>query len=283
MTIPNSVTAIGNYAFEGCTGLTEVTIPNSVTTIGGLAFAWCEGLTVVTIPNSVTTIGWRAFDDCTSLTEVTVPASVTDIGYFAFSEHTTLVVEEDSAAHAWAVENERSYRFIFIDRPDLAVFGTTLTLYNDISVNYMVRKELFDGTGYTNPYMVLTFNGKPNKVTQYTEVDEYYCFSFDNVAPYKMNNTIASTLYASVGNTLVSSKTTEYSIAEYCYSMLEDYSADEYAELRTLLVDLLNYGADTQAYTGHNAEELVNARLTEEQKAWASPERARIDNELNSR
>ena len=45
MTIPNSVTSIGKYAFYYCSGLTSVTIPNSVTSIGEHAFANCSGLT----------------------------------------------------------------------------------------------------------------------------------------------------------------------------------------------------------------------------------------------
>ena len=47
-TIPNSVTSIGNGAFEGCTGLTSITIPNSVTSIGVVAFFFCSGLTSIT-------------------------------------------------------------------------------------------------------------------------------------------------------------------------------------------------------------------------------------------
>ena len=75
-----SVTAIGNFAFRGCSGLTSVTIPNSVTSIGNYAFYDCSGLTSVTIPNSVTTIGQYAFEDCSGLTSVTIPNSVTTIG-----------------------------------------------------------------------------------------------------------------------------------------------------------------------------------------------------------
>ena len=82
--IPNSVTSIGNYAFEGCSSLTSVTIPNSVTSLGEGAFFDCSGLTSVTIPNSVTYIGNYAFANCSGLTSVTIPNSVTSIGDAAF-------------------------------------------------------------------------------------------------------------------------------------------------------------------------------------------------------
>ncbi len=59
--IPNSVTAINDYAFYECSGLTSVTIPNSVTSIGTGAFSFCTGLTSLSIPNSVESIGSAAF------------------------------------------------------------------------------------------------------------------------------------------------------------------------------------------------------------------------------
>ena len=78
------VLEIAKKAFSGCTALTSITIPNSVTSIGDYAFANCSGLTSVTIGNSVTSIGYEAFRDCTGLTSITIPNSLTSIGSGAF-------------------------------------------------------------------------------------------------------------------------------------------------------------------------------------------------------
>ena len=78
-TIPESVTSIGNNAFNYCTGLTSITIGNNVTSIGSGAFANCSGLTSITIPESVTSIGSGAFSECTGLTSITIPNGLTRI------------------------------------------------------------------------------------------------------------------------------------------------------------------------------------------------------------
>lgn len=93
------VTAIGEYAFNGCSGLTNVTIPNSVTIIGTSAFYRCSGLKEITIPGSVTSIGWAAFGNCAGLTSVTIPSSVKSIarGPFALCNNLTeILVDKDN-------------------------------------------------------------------------------------------------------------------------------------------------------------------------------------------
>ncbi len=88
--IPDSVWSIESCAFEGCTGLTEITIPNSVTSIESSAFNGCTGLTSITIPGSVTTIEYSAFEGCTGLTSITIPNSVTTIRASSFRNCTGL-------------------------------------------------------------------------------------------------------------------------------------------------------------------------------------------------
>ena len=84
--LPNSVTSIGNFAFHGCRGLTELILPNGITRIEESAFRGCSGLTELTLPSSVTSIGESAFSGCSGLTELTLPNSVTSIGNYAFSD-----------------------------------------------------------------------------------------------------------------------------------------------------------------------------------------------------
>ncbi|MDD6061750.1 MAG: leucine-rich repeat domain-containing protein, partial [Oscillospiraceae bacterium] len=92
VTIPDSVTNIGKWAFGYCTSLTSVTIGDSVTHIGAYAFYKCTSLTSVTIGDSVTSIGNSAFRYCTSLTSVTIPNGVTSIGEHAFANCPSLYV-----------------------------------------------------------------------------------------------------------------------------------------------------------------------------------------------
>ena len=86
VTIPDSVTTIGRSAFYKCVSIKNIVIPDSVTTIGDHAFAYCSSLTSATIPNSVTTLGVAVFRKCSSLTSITIPDSITTIGKSAFYE-----------------------------------------------------------------------------------------------------------------------------------------------------------------------------------------------------
>lgn len=91
VTIPSSVTSLGNNCFRNCTGLTNVTIPNSVTSLGNNCFQSCGGLTSITIPSGVTSLGNNCFQSCSGLTSITIPSSVTSLGIDCFQNCTNLV------------------------------------------------------------------------------------------------------------------------------------------------------------------------------------------------
>ena len=82
--IPDSVTRIGDGAFEGCTSLKSLVTPDSVTSIGGSAFENCYSLSSLVLPDSVTSIGAWAFSGCSDLADIVIPDGVTSIGNYAF-------------------------------------------------------------------------------------------------------------------------------------------------------------------------------------------------------
>ena len=90
VTIPDSVATIESAAFGGCTGLTSVTLPEGLTSIESNLFAGCQNLKSVHIPNGVTSIGEGAFEGCFALESVTLPSSLRDVGLRAFSGCTAL-------------------------------------------------------------------------------------------------------------------------------------------------------------------------------------------------
>ena len=93
ITIPGSVTFIGEGAFQMCTGLTSVTILEGVESIGEGAFGLCMSLVSITVSSSVTSIGEGAFMYCMSLTSVTFESdSAPTFGMGSFVTGTTINV-----------------------------------------------------------------------------------------------------------------------------------------------------------------------------------------------
>jgi hypothetical protein len=93
ITLPSGITELGKGAFGASTELTKITLPSGITEIPEACFSSAFGLTSITIPNGVTRIGMKAFNGCESLKEVIIPESVTEIETGAFmycSELTTV-------------------------------------------------------------------------------------------------------------------------------------------------------------------------------------------------
>ena len=145
--IPNSVTSIGAYAFYGCRSLSNIVIPDSVTKIGDYTFSVCSSLSKIVIPNSVTKIGDYAFSDCSSLSKIVIPNSVTDIGDYAFA-HCSLsniaIPDSVTAIGYGAFSGCRSLSKIVI--PD-SVTTIGYGAFSGCSLSYDFKQELISRFG----------------------------------------------------------------------------------------------------------------------------------------
>jgi formylglycine-generating enzyme required for sulfatase activity len=155
ITLPSSVTSIGEKAFVSCKGLANVTIPNNVTSIGADAFQNCSsltgitlptnagfttiedsvfnnsGLTSITIPDNVTNIGTSAFFACPSLTSVIIGSGVTILGNMAFGNCPNLTsvtflstIEEDNFPTGAFMGNLR-YEYLYENDGGIGTYTTT--------------------------------------------------------------------------------------------------------------------------------------------------------------
>ena len=150
----------------------------------------------------------------------------------------------------------------------LQLSAASLSLYNDITVNYKANADVYEA--YEDVKLEVVFRGETKNITECYEKGGKYIFVFDNVAPQLMNEDMEVTLYATRNGEKFESDPVNYSIAEYCYNILAKYPNNE--KLRTLVVDLLNYGSAAQTYMAKGEENVIlaNATLTDEQKTWAT-------------
>ena len=90
VTVLDSCTSIGNYAFFECASICRVILPDTVTSVGVRAFEKCRLLTEITFSDSLTVIRENAFVGCVSLESVSLGEGLTALGINAFYGCTAL-------------------------------------------------------------------------------------------------------------------------------------------------------------------------------------------------
>ena len=115
VTLSAGLTSISPRAFFGCQALETVEIPDGVTEIGEEAFNYCPSLKSIEIPNGVIHIADRAFLRCTSLESIIIPNSVTTIGIDAFKECSSLTIKCNRGSYAEQYAKENGIDIEYLD------------------------------------------------------------------------------------------------------------------------------------------------------------------------
>ncbi len=159
------------------------------------------------------------------------------------------------------------------ETPELAFYGSNLTLTNTIAYNFYVEKSVIDAYDEDSAYVEFALEDgfeATETVTDYTVDGDYYVFSYKNIGPDRAGNDLTAVLKAELDGEAKESDAVTVSVKDHCYDILGT-SSD--AKLKTLAVDLLNYCAAFQEYKSYKTDALVNAELTAEQQALATAKR----------
>ncbi len=210
------VTAIGEAAFYDCENLTSITLPNSLTTIGDEAFQYCR-LTSITLPNSVTTIGDHAFYECIRLTSITLPGSLTTIGDDVFSgcnSLTSIDVDVDNQKYS-------SIDGVLYDKSQMSLICCPAGKAGEVIVPNTVTTIGYGAFAYCHRLTSITL---PNSVTTIGDLAFANCLRLASIILSNSVTTIGDSAfaycYSLTSITLPNSVTTiGYGAFSYCRSL----------------------------------------------------------------
>ena len=178
VSIPNSVTKIGDEAFFQCKNLTNVLLPDSIKQIGREAFSLCSSLNKVTIPKGVTSIKYKAFYNCENLKSILMQGGITTIGREAF---------------------ENCYNLTNITLPNSLTEIASEAFSNCQKLTNVSIPEGVTSIGYGAFYGCLSLNHItiPDGVTEIGKIAFYNCPNLKNVSIPSSVTTIGTMAFCS--------------------------------------------------------------------------------------
>ena len=145
----------------------------------------------------------------------------------------------------------------------LAVKSAYLHINEDINLIYSVQvPEGFENATATFSFLGQTYTEKDSKLDE----NGRYCFEFTHINPQLMGEPVDVTVTAQMNGYTYSHTNSGYSIRTYCVNML---ATTDDPLLKTLLSDLLTYGAAAQTYTNYKTDALVTDGLSLSPSAFA--------------
>ena len=263
-------------AFEGCAALTDIRLPESLESICEYVFA-DSGLQQVTVPANVTMVSDYAFSGCAALTTVSFEGNAPDyLGDNAF-QNVTSTVYYPANDETWTEDIMQQYggtlTWVAYGEAEEELFelsGANLTLGDGLDMNFYIEPSKV-AEGY---YAVITrsyADSREDHVVTVPYADwnsmmgEIFYVTYTGIAAKEMGDNVSVVIYNASGEAV--SKPWNDSVQAYAVRMLNDNPTEK---LQTLLVDMLNYGAEAQTYFGYNTDDLVTDVLTDAQKACAT-------------
>lgn len=180
ITVPETVTAINDYAFYNNDSIKTVTTGDNVTKVGKYAFYDCDAVTTVSIGNAVTEIGEYAFYDCTALSTLSVGSAIESFGGYAFRNCSVLTTLRIADVSAWCEATfADSYANPMYNKPDLYLGDaeevvTELAIPEGTSAINQYALNRFSGTAVYIPFSVSTV-GQNAVVFATTSGAKIYC------------------------------------------------------------------------------------------------------------
>lgn len=254
----NLITGYGT--FSGCKSLSKITIPSRLDSIGRNMFSYCTSLSEVYIQDGVTTIDSLAFNNCTSLAKITIPESVATIAGDSFakcSNGLTIYGEEYTMAEMYADVYE--IPFVILEAtPEVskvyAISGCNVNLSDKINLIFYYD---IDEEELADVYAVVGYSNETNAkklfaTNLYKDVVGKRLYGIEClVAAKEINDCISIQLFDALTDEPCSD-VTEYSVKQYCESLLEQKVPEE-----GIIKALLSYGTYAQLYFGYNLSDLA--------------------------
>ena len=197
--IPDSVTTIGENAFDSCTGINELKLSNQLTRLPDRVFYNCSGLKEVKIPDSVTTIGTSnsafsgVFEGCTGLIKVLIPDSVVSIFNYSFEDCPKLTIYGNDGMKSKEYAEANEINFDYIANWDKANDGADVTPPSVEKIE-VARESIKNCTKDTNKNMYIASAGTTLTINvQFSEIVEgskapVFTIKFGDMDKIELNN-----------------------------------------------------------------------------------------------